>query len=109
MATKAGIQGIRGQFHLASCAQPFTEGVGSETGVYTRSPFCRVSSLRQASGELCFPGIAGGRLSNAVRRLFKRLGFEGLSLHSLRHTMRLGWSSSGSTYSRSVSYSATGR
>jgi integrase len=38
------------------------------------------------TGELCFPGIAGGQLSNAVRRLFKRLGFEGLSFHSLRHT-----------------------
>lgn len=36
--------------------------------------------------EFCLPGIAGGQLSNAVRRLFKRLGFEGLSLHSLRHT-----------------------
>lgn len=30
--------------------------------------------------------ISEGRLSNAVRRLFKRLGFEGLSVHSLRHT-----------------------
>jgi integrase/recombinase XerD len=38
------------------------------------------------TGELCFPGIAGGQLSNAVRRLFGRLGFDDLSFHSLRHT-----------------------
>ena len=27
------------------------------------------------TSEFCFPGIAGGQLSNAVRRLFKRFGF----------------------------------
>jgi integrase len=59
---------------------------GESRALYLNDSALAVLAKLPRSGELCFPGIAGGQLSNAVRRLFKRLGFDGLSFHSLRHT-----------------------
>lgn len=36
--------------------------------------------------DLVLPGVDPGRLSTETKRLFKRLGFEGVSFHTLRHT-----------------------
>jgi integrase len=59
---------------------------GDRRAVYLNALALDVLTKLSRTSELCFPGITGGQLSNGTRRLFARLGFEGLSFHSLRHT-----------------------